>query len=421
MHGSVSGSLCAVWPDDDHPYDPTAPAELLDPYQGWARAREEAPVFYSPQHKVWFVMKWQDVAMILRDPDTFSSAHAFDTPPPPADLAQRFPTGLTWEHTIASADPPDHSRLRQFAQRALTPKLVADREPDIRALANSLLDEFPREGEVDLVKAYSEPLPLMLITRLVGAPDEDIPKWRRWTDSNFRLMGSTATSALSPTEFQALYEDAADLVDYCRAFIDERRRAPRDDLASRLIHDRAEDGSPCLSEAELVGVIASLFRAGNETTASLIAKSVYTLLLTDRWSEVVAEPALLPRAIEETMRFLSPVTVAQRTARREAMVGGVDIPAGAQLILYLGSADRDGDIFSDPDTFNPGRDGLGNHLGFGRGIHFCVGAPLARLEARIALEELSRRYPHLTLASGEAITYHQMYMVHSPASLRVEI
>lgn len=418
--GAIDGRHCPVtWPADQPPYDPTAADELIDPFPGWARARSVEPVFYSPEYDIWWVSKWTDVVDVLRSPETFSSAHVFDTPPPPADIAPRFVTGLPWEHTIASQDPPEHARLRELVQRALTPKLVAGREGDIRSIANDLLDRFPKQGRVDLAAEYGQPIPLTVITRMLGAPDKVAPRLRHWTDVSFKLLGSV--SSLPPELLRSYYADTADCVEYCLEFIAERRREPGDDLATELINARTEDGSSRMSDAELIGTLLSLLKAGNETTASLISKSVYLLLQYGLWADVVADPSLIAKVLEETMRFSGPVKGVQRTAISDTVVGGVPIPAGSQLYLLLGSAGRDTDVWPDADEFDPGRKDVNKHVGLGRGIHFCVGAPLARLEARIAIEELAHRHPELRLAGDQPIDYHPMYLVHSPYRLNVEV
>jgi cytochrome P450 len=396
-------------------YDPAGPGEMQDPFPGWRRAREEAPVFYTPQHDVWWVSKYDEVRAVLEDPATFSSRQSFRTPPPPPDIAALL-GGLPWEHTIAAQDPPEHSRLRRLTQVAFTPKHIAEREPEIREITNRRIQAFPEQGEFDLVPAFSQPIPLEVITRIVGAPAEDAPQLRRWTDAFFRLVGSGST--LAAEQQAALYEEIRELILYCRAFIDERRQDPREDLATDLIFATTEDGDPQLSDVELSAVIISLFVAGNETSASMISQSLYCLLThPEQWEQVKADRGLIPNAIEETLRYCGPVKGIQRTATRATSLGGVEIPAGAQLYLLLGSADRDDDKWADADVFDIHRRQLSQHVMFGRGLHFCLGAPLARLEGRIALECLVDHVPDIRLA-GE-IRYGDFVRVLSPVELVV--
>jgi cytochrome P450 len=398
-------------------YDPAAAAEMQDPFTGWARARLEAPVFFTPQHDVWWVSRHDDIKAILEDPATYSSRDSFKTPPPPEDLAPLL-GGLPWEHTIAAQDPPEHSRLRRLAQIAFTPKHTAGREPVIREIANRHIDAFPKSGAFDLVSAFGQPMPLEVITRIVGAPVEHAPQLRRWTDVFFRLIGSGST--LDEQARASLYAEIRELMVYCRELIDERRREPRDDLATDLVLARTDEGEPRLSDVELTAVIISLFVAGNETSASMISQSLYCLLThPEQWKEVQADPSLIPAAVEETLRFCGPVKGIQRTTTRPTTIGDVDLPKGAQLYLLLGSAGRDANIWDDADSFDIHRKQLSQHVAFGRGLHFCLGAPLARLEGRIALECLIDRVPDISLATG-AITYGDFVRVLSPAELLVD-
>jgi cytochrome P450 len=398
-------------------YDPAASTEMQDPFPGWEWARRNAPVFYSPKHDVWWVSRYEDVRDILHSPESYSSRGSLKTPPPPPGLAEIL-GGLPWDHTITAQDPPDHTRLRRLGQVAFLPRHVADREPMIRAIVNRYIDTFPQGEPFDLVKAFSQPIPLEVITRIVGAPVEDAPRLRHWTDVFFRLVGSGAT--LDEGQRQELYGEIRDLMVYCGEFIDDRRRSPQDDVASDLIQARGDDGEPRLSDVELSSVIISLFAAGNETSASMISQSLYCLLTNPaQWDEVRSDPSLIPAAVEETLRFCGPVKGIQRTAVRDVTIGGVDVPMGAQLYLMLGSTGRDDEHWAEPDAFNIHRPKLSQHLMFGKGLHFCLGAPLARLEGRVALECICERVPDIELAGP--IVYGDFVRVLSPASMSVRI
>ena len=398
-------------------YDPAASTEMQNPFPGWQWARRKAPVFYSAKHDVWWVSRYEDVREVLRSPEIYSSRGSLKTPAPPPGLADIL-GGFPWEHTITAQDPPDHTRLRRLGQVAFLPKHVADREPMIRSIINRHIDAFPTNKTFDLVTAFSQPIPLEVITRIVGAPVADAARLRKWTDAFFQLVGSGGS--LEPERLAYLYDQIRELMEYCRELIDDRRAAPQDDVASDLIHARGENGEPRLSAVELTSVIISLFTAGNETSASMISQSLYCLLSTpEQWDEVLRDQSLVPAAVEETLRFCGPVKGIQRTALRESTLGGVTVPEGAQLYLMLGSTGRDDQHWADADEFNIHRQGLSQHLMFGKGLHFCLGAPLARLEGRVALECICERVPDIQLAGP--IVYGDFVRVLSPASMEVRI
>jgi cytochrome P450 len=287
----------------------------------------------------------------------------------------------------------------------------------IREITNRRIDAFPEDGAFDLVSTFSQPVPLEVITHIVGAPAEHAPQLRHWTDVFFRLVGSGST--IDEAERTKLYEEIRDLMLYCRDLIEDRRREPQDDLATDLIFAQTEDGDPQLSDVELTAVIISMFVAGNETSASMITQSLYCLLThPEQWAEVKADRSLIPGAVEETLRYCGPVKGIQRTTTRPTQLGDVELPEGAQLYLLLGSAGRDADTWEDADSFDIHRKQLSRHVAFGRGLHFCLGAPLARLEGLIALECLIDRVPDIRLAGD--ITYGDFVRVLSPLELLVE-
>jgi cytochrome P450 len=398
-------------------YDPAAAKEMQDPFPGWQWARQNAPVFYSSKNDVWWVSRYEDVREVLRSPEKYSSRGSLKTPAPPPELVEIL-GGLPWDHTITAQDPPDHTRLRRLGQVAFLPKHVADREPMIRAIVNRYIDSFPTGQPFNLVTAFSQPIPLEVITRIVGAPVRDAQRLRQWTDAFFQLIGSGAT--LEAERLAHLYEQIHELMVYCSELIEDRRVAPQDDVASDLIQARGEDGEPRLSNVELTSVIISLFTAGNETSASMISQSLFCLLSNrQQWDEVRNDHSLIPAAVEETLRFCGPVKGIQRTASCESTIGGVVVPKGAQLYLMLGSTGRDDERWAGPDDFDIHRPGLSQHLMFGKGLHFCLGAPLARLEGRVALECICERVPDIQLAGP--IVYGDFVRVLSPASMEVQI
>jgi cytochrome P450 len=400
-------------------YDPAASSEMQNPFLGWRRARNEAPVFYSEKHNVWWVTRQNDIAEVLVNPAIFGNSSSLKAPDVPPDVAALI-GGLPWEHTLTATDPPDHTRLRRLVQVALSPRMVAAMEPVIRRLASELIDAFPVGEPFDFVKSFSQPLPLYVITEILGAERSDAPRFRVWTEAFFRFLGSGAS--LSDDDRSVLVERMRELIIHTRDFLQERRERPRQDLATELLNAHNESGDPALSEVELVSIVVSLFTAGNETSASMIAQTLFSLLNhPDQWADVNDDPSLLRAALEESLRYTGPVKGIQRLVKEDAIVGGVEIPAGQQLYLLLGSAGRDEEAWVDADTFDIHRVPSGPHLALGKGIHLCVGAPLARLEGRVALETIIERVPSIKLSGDKGIVYGEFVRVLSPESMMAEV
>jgi cytochrome P450 len=399
-------------------YDPAAQSEMQDPFLGWSRARHEAPIFYSSKHDVWWVSRYEDVARVLADPITFSNRMSLKAPETPPDVAALM-GGLPWKHVLVAQDPPDHTRLRRLMQLALTPRFIAEREPAIRKIADDLIDAFPVGQPFDFVTSFGQLLPLWVITEIVGAPRSDAPRFRGWTDAFFRFLGSGDT--LTEDDKQHLIGQIRELIIYCRDFIEERRASPREDLATHLIFATTDTGEPSLTDIELCSMIISLFTAGNETSASMLSQTMYSLLRRpDQWAAVKSDPSLIQPAVEEALRHTGPVKGIQRTVMRDCQVGGVDLAAGQQLYLLLGSTGRDEEFWEEADEFDVHRPGLTQHLAFGKGIHLCIGAPLARLEGRVALGALIERVPDIHLHGDRGIVFGDFVRVLSPIELEVQ-
>jgi cytochrome P450 family 130 len=350
-------------------YDPTTARfqeEMRDVYRG---LRDEYPVFVTPEGS-YVLSRFTDVWNAVHDPATFSSTCA--------EADQLMPQ-------MIYMDPPRHTALRSLVSRAFTPRRVAELETRIRQVAGALIDQFAGRGHCELVHEFAAPLPSIVMADLIGVPEEHRESFRTWTEAFLEVTG--------PGD---ITERAENIYKLFGELLAERRQTPADDLMSALI-DAQVDGER-LSEADLLGFCFLLLIAGNDTTTSLIGNGAELLARhPQQRAELVADPTLIPLAVEEMLRIESPTQALPRTATRAVDLHGVTIPQGARVMLLWGAANLDDGEFPDAGTFDIHR-AAPRHLGFGHGIHFCLGAPLARLESRIAFEELLARLPEYRLS-----------------------
>ena len=356
-------------------YDPSRPDFQARIYEIYRTLRDEHPVYRNPDTGVYALARFEDVRAAASDPRTFSS--------------EGTSLGVGLLPHIQTMDPPRHDRLRNLVTLAFTPRRVAEMEPRIREIARGLLDQFAGKGRADLMADYARHLPSRVIGDMIGVPPERREAFLHWTESMVAVPTDATQGQNVRAAAQKIYQEFARL-------LDERRRTRRDDLMSALL-DAEIDGEK-LSQEDLLGFCFVLIVAGNDTTTNLIANGAILLArheVTRR--ELVAEPALIEDAIEEMLRCESPAQALPRRATREIQLHGVTIPAGAEVTLVWGAANRDEREFEDPDRFDVHRR-IRRHLAFGQGLHFCLGANLARLEARVAFEELLARIPCYDLA-----------------------
>jgi cytochrome P450 len=360
-------------------------SERLDPFPLYRELRDESPVLFDAAQGAWHVFRYEDVQHVLSDHTAFSSRMG--------GRRQQEQGGL-FASSLISTDPPRHRQLRSLVTQAFTPRAVEALEPRIAEIVHGLLDRVADAGSMDLIDDFAYPLPVIVIAELMGIPAEDRDRFRVWSDA----MVSQASETGGPAPHAVAQQEMAE---YFMAMIERRRRTPGEDLISRLL--AAQVDGEHLDAMELLGFCALLLVAGNETTTNLLGNAVLTFAERPGTVERLrSESEALPAAVEEVLRFRSPVQSMYRVAAEDVVVSGTSIPAGSRLVAWIGSANRDERQFPDPDAFSAGRH-PNRHLAFGQGIHFCLGAPLARLEARIALSAVLERLPGLALEPGAAL------------------
>ena len=387
-------------------YNPLSPTMVQDPYPVYAALRARPTAHRSRLLNAWLVARHADADAILRDHRNFANDPRRGTLTrrqqamlPPAD-----------EYTLLFLDPPDHARLRALVNKAFTPRAVGALEARIRAIATALLDAIEDPGGFDLIAALAQPLPIIVIAEMLGVPAEDRDRFKLWSVQRARLLEPTVSA-----RERAVAQDASREFDaYFRAMIAKRRSEPRDDILSALAH--AEDEGKHLSEREMLNILRVLLVAGNETTTNLIGNGMLALLAhPDQLARLRDQPGLMPAAVDELLRFDSPVQTTFRRARADCAVNGIEVRARDNVAVLVGAANRDPDVFEEPDRLDVGRAPC-PHLSLGRGIHHCLGAPLARLEGRIAFEMLLERFARIDLI-GRRPKFHNGIVLRGLRSL----
>ena len=382
-----------------------SPETRRNPFPWYDQVRAVAPVFHEPTSDRWLLFDYASVKRALTDHGSFSSTVTAPTSPPGR-----------W---LIFSDPPRHDTLRALIMRAFTPRAVARLEPRIAELARTLLDGCVERDEVELLSEFSVPLPLMVIAEMLGAPLADWPRFRQWSDVIMSLIFTLSGGEASERAILAFRAVHAEMRTYLDALAEARRAAPRDDLLSGLVH--AEVDGERLSEDDLLGIFQLLLLAGHETSTNLINNAVLSLIEHPaELHRLRSHPELLPSGIEEVLRFRSPVQAMFRFTTRDVDMRTAVIPAGRLVIAMIGSANRDPAQFAEPNRFDVTRQ-PNPHIAFGHGIHFCLGAPLARMEARIALAALLERFDAIELAGSEPWEPRAAFHVHGPARLPVRL
>lgn len=391
-----------------------------------ARAHEEQPVYYYPPMNLWVLTKYRDVQAAFLDSTTYSSK-AWGLVPPPADIAPRVPDMYT-DVRINSMDPPDHAKLRIPVQQGLLSGGIAGVEAMVREIANELIDGFVAKGECDLKQEFSYKLPLYVALTLLGLPRDHAEDYHRWGTSFFGLFTpkGEATSLehmrqMPEADLRRCWLDMAEANEYLRPVVEELDRNPGNNLLSKLLKLRSPDGSRTLSVSENVRNALDFVSAGHDTTTTLIDHVMY---YTQRDRAIKARltenPSLIPVAVEEALRRRGSADGMYRITTRDVEVRGVTIPKDSIVMLHITAANLDPEVFADPGAFNLDRPNVNKLLSFGAGRHVCAGQHLARLQGRVAYEELTRRLPGLRVAPGYTIEYEPTLMNVIIARLPVE-
>ncbi len=389
-------------------FNPMDPEFLADPYPTYHRLRAEDPVHRNPLG-FWVLTRYEDVVAVLRDP-------RFLKEPMVAAVAARFGIAPgTIGLSMLDRDPPDHTRLRSLVSKAFTPRVVEGLRPRIQHIVDGLLDRATTAGGIDLIEEFAYPIPVVVICELLGVPVADHERFKEWSLDLARGLDAV----MLPVDSEVARRSGASrhaLSGYFRELIAECRASPRDDLLSALI--AAEEAGDKLSENELLATCTLLLVAGHETTVNLIGNGTLALLRhPDQLRRLRENPALIASAVEELLRYDGPVQRTARMGNADATIGGRTISQGEMVMPFIGAADRDPAQFPDPDRLDITRSD-NRHIAFGWGIHFCLGAPLARVEGQIAINTLVQRLPKLALATDKP-EYRQSLTLRGLAALRV--
>jgi cytochrome P450 len=387
------------------------PEMLANPYPYYQKLRETHPVFRVAELDAWVVTSYEAVNGALRNPQLSSDRF----PRLRQRLASKGLDSLAEDRvrSMIHMDPPDHTRLRGLVNKAFTPKTVEAMASHIQDIVNDLLNAVESHGRMDVIEDFAYPLPVTVIAEMLGVPAEDRGRFKHWSDEVSVVLGGDV-AALSESLLRRATTAREELADYFKDVVRRRRQRPGTDLISALTQAEEEGGK--LSEDELYSTVVLLLVAGNETTTNLIGNGMLALLRHPvEMKKVWDSPSLVPAAVEEMLRFDSPVQLTTRMAKTDLEIQGTKIPKGDWLYLVIGAANHDPAQFPDPDRFDVSRTD-NKHIAFGAGAHFCLGAPLARLEAQIALRALRERFPKLRIGE-EPIEYRNNFNLRGLKSL----
>jgi cytochrome P450 len=397
-----------------------------EPHPHYAAMRAESPVHYVEANDLYLVVSNECVREVLRDVETFSSRYGTNREPPPAEIQAEYDElmidALPLPPTLIDNDAPSHTRYRKLVSRAFTPRMVNGLRPTIEATSDRLIDQWIHAGTIEFLEAFAVPLPVAIIAKALNVPEERKHDFKRWSDDNIAAIGTK----LSPQAYLSAQRGVLEMQQFFVEQFERRRVDPTDDLFTAILNSHlggADDGSDLepLGMAELVRIVQQLLVAGNETTTKFLAETLRHLASTpNAWAALRDDPSIIPGAVEEGLRVSAPSQGSYRVVTRDTTLGGVTIPAGARVAVMFASANRDESVFGCPNDFDVERTNAREHLSFGKGTHFCVGASLARLEGSIALEQLTARIESVSLAHNNTFAYQPSFALRGLLSLNLD-
>ena len=407
-----------------NPFDPTT---LQCPFPHYALMREESPVHFVESVGVHLVTRHDLVMEVLRDPQTYSSLFGGAGMPMAAEDRKRMgevmAEGYPRVPTMLTADQPEHTRYRLLVSKAFHPAAIAALEPVIRRITVRLIDSWIDRGSIEFVRDFGVPLPVEVIAHALNVPDDRLTDFKRWSDDSIAGIGTTLSiegrvqAERGVNEFQHYFAEQ----------LDRRRTEPQDDLLTKLLNARVTHDDPEVTDKrpldmpEMLSIVQQLLVAGNETTTKMLTEMMRLLAEhPDQWQRVRDDPSRIDGVVEETLRLSTPTQGMWRIVTRDTQLGGVALTAGSRIVIVFSAANRDTVLFDHPDEFDPDRDNLRLSLAFGKGIHFCLGANLSRLEGQVALQELSKRIESFTLPPSNEFHYFPSFMLRGLTSLDID-
>lgn len=398
--------------------NPFDPFDMSAPDVAWRELREQSPVSFHEQTGYWVVTRHKDIRAVFDDWETFSSDNAQAPVRPMCEAGKKIMKdgGFTIYSGLSARVPPDHTRIRTIVQPAFGPRRFKAIEPQIEAIIDRALTAIQEQSSIDFYKEVAYPVPALVLFTLMGIPDSDVPKVKTWAASRALLTWGNLTDEEQIPHAHHMVEYWA----YCRQLVADRKIHAGDDLPSDLL--RAQATGEAISDEEIAGVMYSVLFAGHETTTNLMANGLRTLLENRQaWDAICADPATIPNATEEALRFSPSIVSWRRRAKTATTIGDIAIPKNAAILLVMGSGNRDAAVFDHAEQFDIARKNARKHISFGYGIHFCPGYQLAKMEFGIMLRKLTERFPDMHLTQGQSIDYMHNLSFRVPASMHIEL